>query len=90
MERHAKVGVFLAAGSSVDPHGVLQTDLYVLNGLCAMFEHGVIPTTVAQRCSLTFQTHTLTHTFVSISFPLALSTKTCLTRKHYSVESESF
>lgn len=55
-----------------------------------MFQHGAIPTTVTQRCSLTFQTHTLTHTFISISFPFALSTKTCLTRKHYSTESKCF
>lgn len=77
-------------GSSANPHDVLQTDLDVLNGLCAMFQHGAIPTTVTQRCSLTFQTHTLTYTFISISFPFALSTKTCLTRKHYSTESKCF
>lgn len=59
-------------GSSADPRDVLQTDLYVLNGLSATFVRGAIPTTVTQRCSqhpLTFQTHR--HTLSSV-FPFPL------------------
>lgn len=54
-----------------------------------LFQHGVIPTTVTQRCSLTPLT-SQTHFSSVFPFPVALSTKTCLTRKHYSTESKCF
>ena len=66
----------------------------LLNGPAPCFQRGACPTTVTKRCSLSpphlSNTHTQTHTLICISFPFALSTKTCLTRKHYSTESKWF
>lgn len=46
------------------------------------------PTTVTQCCSLPLHRHT--HSFISVSFPLLSPLKTCLTKKHYSTESNVF
>lgn len=58
-------------------------------GLCATFQRGAVP----HHCHTTLLSYPppphLSDTHLHLySFPFALSTKTCLTRKHYSTESK--